>query len=528
MTSVGQLMNSLLTSSKSPNISVSSDELEALERAARKLLEIRDVGTWAENHYFIADTQEPIVLMPHQKAILRYALARGQDGRFRFNTVIYSCPKKSGKTAIAGLVAQWAAETWGRYGEILCIGNDADQARERAFKNIRESIELSPGYIQRIEAVPGRWKLSSKQIRCLSTGTIVKAIATDYQGEAGANPILTVWTELWGFIQKASLRFWAEMAPSPTRPASMRWIETYAGYEGESQLLWNLYETVVLQGRQLTAGELNALGAFGEAPNPSDLVPCWVNESARMFAYWDQGQMARRMPWQLGEAGNEYYASEAATQTPQQMTRLHDNKWISAESSFIEMVWWDACEKPLPLRAGEQTPLVVALDASVTGDCFGIVGVSRDPDQLEPPGVAVRFARKWNPPASGKGINYAEIEAFVRQIYATFNVVEFAYDPYQLHDMAMRMTNAGIGWWRKFGQGEERLIADKNLYDLIVQRRIRHDGDGALREHIANCNAKQAADEDTRLRIIKKAESRKIDLAVCLSMAARECLRLNL
>ena len=34
--------------------------------------------------------------------------------------------------------------------------------------------------------------------------------------------------------------------------------------------------------------------------------------------------------------------------------------------------------------------------------------------------------------------------------------------------------------------------------------------------------------EETRLRLVKKSDARKIDLAVCLSMGAAECLRLQL
>lgn len=102
------------------------------------------------------------------------------------------------------------------------------------------------------------------------------------------------------------------------------------------------------------------------------------------------------------------------------------------------------------------------------------------------------------------------------------------YDPFQLHDFATRLTRDGVAWFRSFGQGQERLTADKGLYDLIVHRRIRHDGNLDLREHLTNANSKQSADEDTRLRIVKKSDTRKIDLAVCLSMSTAECLRLNI
>ncbi len=166
-------------------------------------------------------------------------------------------------------------------------------------------------------------------------------------------------------------------------------------------------------------------------------------------------------------------------------------------------------------------------DAATSNDCFGIVAVTRDPDQTDPPGVALRFARKWDPPPGGT-IDFAPIEEYVRWIATNFNVAQFAYDPYQLHEMCTRLAREGVGWFRAFNQMQERLFADKALRDLIVQRRWRHDGDLEVRTHISNANAKYYPNEDSKLRIVKKAESRKIDLAVCCSMAAAECLRLDL
>ena len=169
--------------------------------------------------------------------------------------------------------------------------------------------------------------------------------------------------------------------------------------------------------------------------------------------------------------------------------------------------------------------MVVALDAAVSGDCFGMVAGCRDTD--DPQTIVVRMSRKWDPPP-GKTIDYAGPEQALRQLCHDFNVVEVAYDPYQLHDFATRLGKEGIAWFRPFGQGEERLKSDKQLYDLIMHRRIRHDGNPDLREHVANCNAKHSKDEDTKLRLVKKAENRKIDLTVCMSMMAQEVLRLNL
>lgn len=489
---------------------------------------------WIEQHFWEPETGKLLRFEPFQRAVLRYATQRKADGSLRWRTVIWSQPKKSGKTAISGAVGRWVAETWGSYQLVLFVGNDGDQAKERGFAALQQSIELTPGYDRTRRELPGRWRLLDTEATN-DSGATVKAIAADYTGEAGANPSLTVYTELWGFIHTNAKRFWAEMAPSPTRVNSLRWVETYAGYEGESDLLWGLYESTVKNGRQLTAGELAAetgteLGVFAEAPNADDPVPVYVNEAAGMMAFWDSGISARRMPWQQGERGAAYYANEAATQLPLQMRRLHQNEWVSAESSFIPMELWDLCQQErLPLIPGDRTPLIVGLDAATTKDCFALCVVSRDPGRPAD-GVAVRMVRKWTP-TPGNPIQFSAPggpEEVIRALAATFNVTQFAYDPAQLQQLAIDLTKEGVGWFREFSQGKPRLMADNGLYDLVVQRRLRHDGNADLREHLANANAKSGKDEDRYLRIVKKSESKKIDLCIALSMASSECLRLSL
>lgn len=507
----------------------------------------RDPTFFASRHFYIPDDApvgapapasaglgrqcQLIQLQPHQESVLRFFFQRDSQQRFHFDTIVYSTPKKSGKTTVSGMIGRWASETWGQFGEVLYVGNDADQARERGFSAHSQSIQLTPGYQQKRRELPGRWSLRETSMKCLTTGTEAKAVATDYQGEAGANPIITIWEELWGFIHRDALRFWAEMAPSPTRLNSVRMVVTYAGYEGESELLWSLYDSTVKRGRQLRSRDLPSPRSgsipFIEAPGPDDPVPVWVNDSGRIACYWDDGDIAHRMPWQQGDRGRQYYASESITQTPAQYDRLHRNLWTSGESEFVPIIWWDNCTKaPAPLTAGDDTPLVVSLDAAVSGDCFGLIIVSRDPSSPSD-SVRVRHCQKWVPPPGGK-LDYRQVEDVIRDFCSSYNVVEVCYDPYQLHDFCSRLRAEGVGNFREFSQGQPRLEADTALRQMIVHRRVHHSNEPDLRDHIQNSNAKLQKDEDSKMRLVKKAESRKIDLAVCLSMACYECLRLNL
>lgn len=198
-----------------------------------------------------------------------------------------------------------------------------------------------------------------------------------------------------------------------------------------------------------------------------------------------------------------------------------------ADTPFLDsMAWWDACQETLPpLTANE--PMVVALDAAVSGDSFGLVAVTPHPTRAGD--VAVRHVQAWRPRPGGV-IDYdapgGPMEV-LRALIASWNVTQVTYDPYQLHAPMTALRNQGRTYVSDFGQQTERLEADADLRRLIMHRRIAHPGDAALTEHIRNADAKVDADE-RRLRIVKREQSLKIDLAVCLSMAVHRCLRLSL
>ena len=60
---------------------------------------------------------------------------------------------------------------------------------------------------------------------------------------------------------------------------------------------------------------------------------------------------------------------------------------------------------------------------------------------------------------------------------------------------------------------------------MIRDRRLAHCGPPEIREHLLNADAKVT--EDSTIRIVKRSERGKIDLAVALSMAVDRCLYLN-
>lgn len=539
-------------------------EIERRKNAHREV--DTDIVAWAERAFYIPGTAQPIVLAEHQKAILRLCFTRDDNGKFPYRTIIYSTIKKSGKSTIAGLILRWYAETQGRFADLYAVGNDKEQAKGRSFLEAKRSVELTPGYDTQRDRLPGVWDNLKETLNCRRTGSVIRALAVDAKGEAGGHPAISVWTELWGFQYEDALRFWDELTPVPTIPDSLRLVETYAGFLQESQLLHSLYMTG-LEGRQLTAGEVaertnTALGAFAEAPAPKDLVPLWENRSNSQLTYWDTGVAARRMPWQLGEDGQAYYREQEGSLPAPAFRRLHFNEWTSSETNFIPDAAWNGCyDATLPaLLPGDKVPLVIGVDAATTGDCFAIVVVSRHPKRHDE--VAVRRVKVWDPKEQGAPVDYDEAERFLRLIcegghvedtgygilshpksmpvedcrrclandhnLERFNVIQVAYDPYQLDQMMQRLRKDEVVWCEPFPQQGDRLKADRALYDSVLRRTIAHDGNERLKEHMLNAGARVQKDQDSTLRLVKITPNRKIDAAVALSMAAARCLYFTL
>lgn len=447
---------------------------------------------WIFEHFRIPETDDKrLHLEPYQVACLTEALRTDPDsGQFIYSVVLWSDIKKSIKSTIAAAVILWRAYHT-PYGQFLIVANDLKQADSRVGYYFRRAIELNP--ILRAECKVRNYKVE------MANKAFVEAIPIDPTGEAGGNADMVCFSELWGAHEKAQKRMWTETTLPPQKFGySQRWIETYAGYSGESELLEQLHLNGVKEGRQLSLD-----GA------PPDLE-VYANDSARLFTLWNT---IPRCPWQT----SAYYAQEEAVLTPEEFSRVHRNQWSSSTAKFIDIEWWDAC-RGIVKALDKRIPLVLALDAGVSSDCFALVAVYREGDHVYAP-----YCHIWTPPKGGK-LDFSEPEAEIRRLCQEYHILSVAYDPYQLHDMATRLApELGVAF-HEFNQGADRLEADKALYDRIRERRITHNGDPDLRAHIQNANQKTDV-ESGKLRIIKRAEHLKIDACVCLSMATEEIMR---
>lgn len=335
-----------------------------------------DIVTWSQSAagFYIPDTKRPILLAPHQAAILRHVFTPGDDGRLPYDTIVYSCPKKSGKTTIAALVALYFALFFEPPNEIYMAANDLEQAQARTFKALAGSIRMNPHLSRRADV--------QRSLVNLDNGTTITALAADYASAAGSNHGLSCWDELWAYVTERSRRLWDELTPVPTRLNSIRFIATYAGFLNESALLQELYD----RGK---AGE--PVPELAHIENGEGQPTCRAD--GRTFVYWDHELKPHAG---LTISPEDYHREQRKTLRPLAYLRLHENKFTSNESAFITAAQWEACYSPdvIPLLPQDDRRIVLGADASTSRDLTALVGVY---DNSESGTRDIVYCRVWKP-----------------------------------------------------------------------------------------------------------------------------------
>jgi phage terminase large subunit-like protein len=423
----------------------------------------------------------PFELYPAQERFLREALTLQRDGTLPYSEIVYSCPKKSGKTATSAMAMLYVIIVLaGPYGEGYCCANDFEQAQGRVFQAIVRIIEKSP-------LLKHTAKITGDKILFTSTGSIITAIASHYASAAGSNPSFICFDELWAYQSTAAERMFDEMIPVPTRPVSARWTATYAGYEGESTLLERLYKRG-LAGEQI-------------APN--------LYRNGGMLMLWSHEPVA---PWQT-----QRWLSQMREQHRRNAyLRQIENRWVSSESSFVEPGWWAACQDPevSPELADPKLSVWVGVDASVKRDSTAIVCCTYDPRQKKTRLVWHKIFR----PSPDDPLDFEQtVEKTLLDLRRRFYVKEIRYDPFQLVAVAQRLTAAGLPMV-EFGQTVSNLTeASNNLYEVIKGRNLVVYEDADLTQAI---NWAVAVETSRGWKISKEKASHKIDVVVALAQAA--------
>jgi phage terminase large subunit-like protein len=444
---------------------------------------------WAQGpNGWISDNGRPVHLAPWQAA----ALNAWWTNRLDVATFAISNVKKTGKTFTNAVLLAWR---WlALPGLHFTCGNDYDQAGARQFQEIADMVRRNP-------VLEENCKVGKSELEFTLTGSRLVPLAVDATGNAGANFLTSSHTEAWGIVYEAGIRAYEELTPPPGRSyglPAMRICDSYAGHLGESDTWHNLVDRGLHGDRQ-----------------PGDW-PIWKNGGLLLFHMTGEEARTRCFRGTPSDA-QAFYQREVADLRPGTFTRMHANERSANEGMFLPLGTWESCYSQ-DVHADPGHVLVLGADASTSNDSTALVGCYLNDETGV---IDVEFVKVWRPVRSelrgGRPtVDLAQtIGAEVLRLHAAGQVSAVYIDPYQLASLAVDWEKAGVGVV-EVAQNSGRVKSDTDLYQAVMQRRIRHYNDPTLNEHIQNASA---IETPLGMRLAKENAARKIDSAVALSMA---------
>jgi len=425
------------------------------------------------------ETGKPFELLPAERAFLEHAFKLGDNGKLLYPELLYSAPKKSGKTAWAAITCLTVILLYGGpFPEATICANDQEQAQGRVFEACRRIIEASP--LLKREA-----KITESRITFPSLNATITAIPASFAGAAGGNQCIACFDELWAYSSERSRRLWDELVPPPTRRFGIRMTTTYAGFEAESLLLQELYK----RGKQ------------------QPLVGDDLYAGDGLLMFWSHRPIA---PWQ-----DEAWLAQMRRERPSSYQRMVLNEFAASESQFVDMSAWDACVLPslTPVQEDKGLHVWAGVDASTKRDSTALVLCTYDKKTK----LVRLVTHKVFTPTPGDPINFEDtVEATVLEWRKRFMLRKVWFDPYQMAAVAQRLAKAGVKI-EEYPQTVPNLTAaTSNLYDLLQGRGLLLYPDAQMRLAISRAIIVESA---RGWRLDKLKQAHKIDVVVALGMA---------
>ena len=386
---------------------------------------------------------------------------------------------KNGKSELAAAAALYLLLADGEFGaEVYSLAGD----RRQASLVYRTAADMAKGSPFR-SAV----RVYRSVMEVPETSSIYRALSADADLQHGLNPHAAIIDEY--HVHRDAEQYEAMRTGTAARLEPLILTITTAGPEKRGPL-WSLYERGVsgndprlfLYWRSVPPGTpISDLAAFKEA-NPAS----WVTE--------------------------EFLADQRVSLPEPVFRRLHGNEWFeSGATLWVSREAWEECEGGVGFDPA--LPVHIAVDAGSRRDSTAIaLGQWSDDGKLN--------SRVWIMRADESigYLDYEMVESLLRDLASTYDVRRIAFDPFQMVPVAQRLDGEGLPV-EMFPQSHVRMVpASQLLYDLIMEGRLRHEGDVEVSEQVLSAGVREVAQG---WRLDKRVRSRSIDAAIALAMMSQ-------
>lgn len=481
-----------------------------------------------------------IKLEAWQRRLLYELFEVGDDGLRRYRWALIGVPKKNGKTTLAACLGLYFLLADGEPSPLVINAAASDEQADLAYGSAKTMVRLSPTLSQLCTAY-------DKEIQAKdAAGARLRRVSAVAGTNDGLNIHAAILDELHEWVGTKGENVWNVLTNGTgARRQPIVLQITTAGYDLET-VCGRQYE----YGKRVRSGEVDDPRYFFH----------W-NEAAEGADHRDPETWRSANPNYGVTVQESFFRDQVTKKTESVFRRYFLNQWVAGAELWLPFGAWDACRSDLELDPA--LPVFVGIDVALRNDSTAVVIAQRQ--QVGPEHAPKSFrpvaedeqvgaedgaeaaeqvhyrtivrARVWENPYpethtlhDSWELNIFEVEQHLEDVRRRFPVPattiddevkpgpEFTYDPAYFHRSAAVLEGAGLTMV-EYPQHDSRMIAaSQNLYQLVVEGKLAHDGDPTLSRHIANAIADQ---KPRGWRLTKpKGSRKKIDAAIACAIAS--------
>lgn len=498
------------------------------ERAVQWLKRLKHPKNPAPGH--------PFQLDPWQERIVRKLYGpRREDGSRIVRRLVLLLPRGNRKTSLcAALTLLHLIGPERQPGSLIVSAASAHEQALELFNEVAMIVENDRRLGKHLAV-----REYTSSIRFNRDRSRYMAVASDGKVQHGKTPNVIIADELHAWEGRAGQRQWEALDSALVKvPGTLLIVATTSG-RGRENLAWKTVEYAIRVQK-------------GEIEDPATLPVVFMAEEGDDWkdeAVWHAVNPGMRS----GYPDLESYRDKArkAINSPSDrdsFLQYNLNRWLdNSASPFVEMAVYDRGKGEVDLARleADQEPCWLGVDLSSNSDLTAVVACWRDGEdgyQVWPwffcpeDNLQRRADRDGVPyprwaedgliiPTPGNVVDFRVVEDQIREICATYNVQEIAFDPHLARVTLNNLLEDGFPAVEMRQGWVTMAPAVKELERAIVGNRFRHGGHPILRWHFDNVAVET---DKAGNKSFHKGKSRdRIDGAVATAMAVARCANGN-
>ena len=458
----------------------------------------------------------PFILSPWQEASVRIAFGlKNTDGLRAIRRVLMWVPRKNGKTELLAGVSLLALLGDGEFGgQAYALATDEKQAKI-VFGKAATMVRMSPGLSSHLEVL-------AKAIYSPQLNAAFRPLSGNPTGKHGMSASFIGGDEMHEWPDERLYTFVHQSVAARRQP--LEWLISTAGIRGRG-FGWTLFE----ESERIVSGlveDPESLVVIYAAGADDD----WSNEENWVKANPNIGTSPK---WAY--LRSEFKRAKESPRLENDFRRYHLNQWTEQAVRWLALDVWDENKASdwRDITGFDHRLAYAGLDLSSTSDitAFVLLFPPREPGErwrivpkfwVPAESIELRARRDRVPydlwqrqsaiePTEGNVVDYAAVEAAVKDAFKRYDIRRLAVDPYNATRTVQALQDEmGQDRVHFLRQGFLSLSAPtKELERLVLGRSFDHGGHPVLRWMAGNVAVSN--DAAGNLKPAKDRSTEKID-----------------